>query len=307
MMRLGMIGLDTSHVPAFARLLTASDRPSPLDRVQLVAAVAGGSPGFPMSRDRVEGYTAEVAAMGVTIVPNLRDLLECCDGIMIQSVDGRQHLEQAAPVFGAGKPVFIDKPLAASLTDVLAIAELGKSTGVPWFTASSMRYSPGYPELRQDLSIGQIVGCDTFGPSRMMPGHPDLFWYGVHGVDLLYSFLGTGCQQVWAVQTPFTELVMGRWQDGRIGTFRGIREETGCSGWGAAVFGTTGNRHVTNSYDYSALVNQIVHFFLSGRSPVSDAEMVEVFAFLSAAEASRNCDGKPVNLSQVIDGARQGG
>lgn len=303
MLRLGMIGLDTSHVPAFVRMMNAVERISSLNQVQVVAAWPAGNPEFPLSRDRVAGFTSEVAAMGVRIVDSIEQLMPLCDGIMVQSVDGRQHLEQAAAVFAVGKPVFIDKPLAASLSDVVQIAELGRQSGVPWFTASSMRFTAGYPELKNDVDVGRIVGCDTFGPTKVMPGHPDLFWYGVHGVDLLYSVMGIGCEQVTAEQTEYSDHVTGKWRDGRLGTFRGIREQTGFAGWGATVFGTAGIRHVSNTYDYEALVIQIAKFFLTGRSPVAEDEMVEVFAFLAAAEESRKCGGRPVKLAAVIDAA----
>src|SRR5262249_12330448 len=151
----------------------------------------------------VDGFTKEVRELGVEIVPSLKALLPLVDAVLLESVDGTQHLEQAIPVFEAQKPLFIDKPLAASLRDVLAIAEAGRKHQVPWFTASSSRFTPGYPELRNNDQVGDILGFDTYSQSRAAIGHPDLFWYGVHGVDLLYSLMGTGCQTVTAVQTQF--------------------------------------------------------------------------------------------------------
>lgn len=288
-----MIGLDTSHVPAFARLMNSGTGP-----VRITAAVPAGNPEFPLSRDRVVGYTAEVRELGVQIVDSIDELLRCVDGVMLQSVDGRQHLEQVQPVFAAGCPVFIDKPLAASLDDVLAIALLGRQHNVPWFTASAMRYTAGYPELRDNPGIGRIVGCDVYGQCKVMPGHPDLFWYGVHGVDLLYSLLGPGCESLTAVQTEYTEQITGIWSDGRVGTFRGIREETGKPGWGTTVFGESDIRHVNAAYDYEPLVGEISRFFETGRSPVSVEEMIEVFRFLAAAEWSKQDGGSSVPLSE---------
>lgn len=297
--RIGMIGLDTSHVPAFVRLMNQPQNPTDGRQVRIVAAWPAGNPEFPLSRDRLAGFTQEVRAAGVRIVASLDDLLSLVDGVMLQSVDGGQHLAQATPVFQAGKPIFIDKPLAASLPDVLAIAELGRRHQVPWFTASAMRYTPGFPELRHDSQVGQILGCDTYGPSRVMPGHPDLYWYGVHAVDLLYSLLGPGCQSVTAVQTPSTEFVTGVWRDGRVGSFRGLREDAGPAGWGVSVFGTAGQRQVSYMYDYAPLVEQIRQFFRQRQAPVDEAEMLEVFAFMTAAEQSRDQGGRPVPLPVV--------
>ncbi len=306
--RLGIIGLDTSHVTVFTKLFNQEQPASPkLHNVRITAAFPAGNPDFPLSRDRLAGFTKEVRDLGVEIVPSLADLLPLVDGVLLESVDGTQHLEQARPVFEAGKPLFIDKPLAASLKEVLAIADLGKQHQVPWFTASSSRFTPGYPELRQNERVGEILGCDTYSQSRAAPAHPDLFWYGMHGVDLLYSLMGIGCRSVTAVQTKYSEQVTGTWQDERIGTYRAIREHTGKTGLGATVFGSKEIVHVNNYYDYVPLVVAIAEFFRNGRSPIPADEMAEVFAYLAAAEDSKRRQGAPVLLRDVIDAAKNKG
>lgn len=303
--RIGMIGLDTSHVSVFTKLLNQDNRQIPtLAGCRVVAAFPAGNPAFPLSKDRLEGFTNEVRALGVTIVDSIDALLPLVDVVMLQSVDGTQHLEQARPVFAAKKPVFIDKPLAASLKDVLTIAELGKKHETPWFTASSSRFTAGYPELKQNAEIGDILGCDTYSQARAAIGHPDLFWYGVHGVDLLYSLMGTGCVALTAVQTNYSEQVTGIWNEGRVGTYRAIREHTGKTGLGATVFGTKGIAHVNQFYDYVPLVAAIVKFFRTKTAPIPVDEMVEVFAFLDAAEESKRRKGVPVTLAEVKELSR---
>lgn len=305
--RLGIIGLDTSHVSVFTKQLNrGADQAPQLKGIRIAAAFPAGNPDFPLSKSRVAGFTEEVRKLGVEIVNSLAELLPLVDGVLLESVDGTQHLEQARPVFEAGKPLFIDKPLAASLHDVLEIAELGRKHQVPWFTASSSRFTAGYPELRQNPSVGEILGCDTYSQSRAAPGHPDLFWYGMHGVDLLYSLMGTGCESVTAVQTPYSEQVTGTWKGGRIGTYRAIREHTGKTGLGATVFGKQGIVHVNNYYDYFPLIVAIADFFRKRQSPVPVDEMVEVFAYLAAAEESKRRRGAPVLLQDVITQGKTG-
>lgn len=303
--KLGMVGLDTSHVTVFAKLFNAeADQHPQLKGVRIVAAFPAGNPDFPLSKDRLAGFTNEVRKLGIEIVGSLAELLPLVDGILLESVDGRQHLAQARPVFEAGKPLFIDKPLAASLKDALAIAELGQKHNVPWFTASSSRFTAGYPELRRNQKVGEILGCDTYSQSRAAPGHPDLFWYGMHGVDLLYSLLGPGCGSVTAVQTIFSEQVTGTWKDGRIGTYRALREHIGKTGLGATVYGTQAIVHVNNYYDYVPLAVAIANFFKTKTSPVPEDEMIEVFTYLAAAEESKRRRGAPVSLREVVVEAR---
>src|SRR5690606_31202359 len=122
------------------------------------------------------------------------------------------------------KPVFIDKPLAGSLADAVRIFELAEEHGVPCFSSSSLRYSPEITGLKDSAAVGKVLGCDAYGPCSLEEHHPDLFWYGIHGVETLFTLMGTGCERVTRVQTDGTEFVTGVWDDGRVGTFRGIRE-----------------------------------------------------------------------------------
>ncbi len=196
-LKAGIIGLDTSHVVAFTQLLNA-DKPKPeLAGVRVVAAYPGGSQDIPSSRDRVAGFTRELKEKyGVEIVGSIDELLAKVDVVLLESVDGRPHLEQARPVFQAHKPVFIDKPVAGSLADAIAIFDLARETGTPCFSSSSLRFSPGIAARAHDPRLGEVVGCETFGPCELEAHHPDLFWYGVHGVESLYTIMGTGCESV---------------------------------------------------------------------------------------------------------------
>ena len=301
--RVGMIGLDTSHVIAFTKLMNDPQATGDLAGVTIVAGFPGGNPQFPLSRDRVEGFTRQLREMNVEIVGSIDELLATVDAIMLESVDGSQHLEQARPVFAAGKPVFIDKPLAASLKDAVAIYKLGREHDTAWFAASSSRFTPGYPELRDNEQLGKVLGCDAYSQSRAAPHHPDLFWYGVHGVDLLYTVMGRGCQIVTAVQTDYTESVRGVWSDGRVGTYRSIREHTGKTGLGVTVFGTKAIVHRNRYYDYKPLVVEVARFFKTGKPPVSPEETLEEFAFMEAAEESKRQGGKPVSIESVMKAA----
>jgi hypothetical protein len=222
-LRAGIIGLDTSHVIAFTKTLNDPKASGELAGVRVVAAFPGGSADFPPSRDRVERFTQQVRDMGVEIVDSIPALLQKVDVVLLESVDGRPHLEQVRPVFAAGKPVFIDKPLAGSLADAIAIEELGRQHKAIWFSTSSLRFYPGIAAMRENEKVGKVTGCDAWGPCEIQPTHPDLYWYGIHGVETLYAIMGPGCQTVSRTHTDHTDEVVGVWKDGRVGTFRGIR------------------------------------------------------------------------------------
>ena len=263
----------------------------------------GGSPDIPSSRDRVAGYTKELHEKhGVEIVDSIDELLTKVDVVFLESVDGRPHLAQARPVFKARKPVFIDKPVAGTLADAIAIYELAKETGTPCFSSSSLRFSPGIAGMKTNAKVGDVIGCDAYGPCHLEEHHPDLYWYGVHGVETLFTIMGTGCQSVSRVQTEGTDLVAGVWKGGRVGTFRGLRQ--GASDYGATVFGTKGIAPSGGYAGYQPLVVEICKFFRTGKPPVSAEETIEIFAFMEAADESKRQGGKPVTIESVMAKAK---
>ena len=124
--RVGIIGLDTSHSVAFTKTLNATDAPTVYGGYKIVAAYPKGSNDILTSVERIPGYTEEVKKMGVEIVPSIADLLKKVDVVLLETNDGRLHLDQAIQVLKAGKPLFIDKPIATSLSDAKAIFAAAK-------------------------------------------------------------------------------------------------------------------------------------------------------------------------------------
>jgi predicted dehydrogenase len=301
-LRVGIIGLDTSHVVAFTRVMNGPKAPAELAGIRVVAAYPGGSPDVASSRDRIADFTAQLRdKLQVAIVDSIDELLSRVDVVLLESVDGRPHLEQVRPVLRAHKPVFIDKPMAGSLADAIEIARLVEETQTPCFSSSSLRFSPEVVALKNDPKIGPIQGCATYSPCSLEEHHPDLFWYGVHGVEMLYTLMGPGCEKVSRAQTKDTEFVTGVWKDGRIGTFRGLR---GKSGYGALVFGAKGIVPAVPSVGYEPLLVEIGKFFRTGTPPVSLKDTVEILAFMEAADESKRQGGAPVTLESVMTKAR---
>lgn len=302
-LRAGIIGLDTSHVVAFTKVLNAANKTEDLEGVRVVAGYPGGSPDIPSSKDRIEGFTTTLRdKYQIEIVDSIDELLKKVDVVLLESVDGRPHLEQARPVFAARKPVFIDKPVAASLADAVRIYELAKATKTPCFSSSSLRFAPGVQAVKTNPKVGEILGCDAYGPAPTEPHHPDLFWYGIHGVEILFTIMGPGCESVVRVPTDGTDVVVGTWKGGRVGSFRGIR--AGKADYGATVFGKDGVAPSGGSGGYEPLLKEIVKFFKSGQPPVSPEETLEIMAFMEAADISKRQGGKPVSLASVFAEAR---
>ena len=295
--RIGIIGLDTSHSIAFTKALNAADAAPELKGYKVVAAYPKGSNDIESSVKRISGYTEEVKKLGVEITGSIKDLLKKTDFILLETNDGRLHLQQALEVIKAGKPVFIDKPVAASLKDALAIFKAAEQHKVPVFSSSSLRFMQSAQEVVKG-KVGKVLGADCYSPAHLEKTHPDLFWYGIHGVETLYTVMGAGCKQVVRLHTNDTDVVAGTWEDGRIGTFRGTR--SGKSGYGGTVFGENATTVLGPFDGYDALLVQIIAFFETGIPPVTSRETLEMCAFMEAADESKNKGGVPVSLEEMM-------
>jgi hypothetical protein len=296
--RVGMIGLDTSHVIAVTNALNNPKDGADWDGYRVVAAYpTKGSADMEASIGRLAGFTEQVKNQGVEIVDSIEELLEKVDVVLLESVDGRRHLAEALPVLKSGKMMFIDKPLAASLEDAMVIFEAAKKYNVPVFSASSLRYITGAKEISEGM-IGKVLGADSYGDCYIEPNHPDLFFYGIHGIEILYALMGTGCKSVVRIHRDNTDMVVGTWQDDRIGSYRGTRSGTGKMG--ATVFGETGIEWLNKSGGYDPLWRKIIEFFNTGIVPVSPEETLEEFAFMAAAEESKLKGGESIDLEMII-------
>ncbi|HRJ09347.1 MAG TPA: Gfo/Idh/MocA family oxidoreductase [Prosthecobacter sp.] len=295
--RAGIIGLDTSHVLAFTKTLNAEPQKPEVMGVRMVAAYAQGSKDIESSVKRVPEYTEKVREMGVQIVGSIDELLDLVDVVFLETNDGRPHLEQLRPCLAAGKPVFIDKPVAGSLRDAITIFKEAKAAAVPVFSSSSLRFGKDSQAVRAG-SIGRVKEARTHSPASLEPSHPDLFWYGIHGVESLFTVMGKGCVSVKRGATGEGKIqVTGTWEGGRNGTF------TEGKGYGGTAIGEKGEAPV-GSYDgYDPLLFSAVHFFRTGVAPVTPEETLEIYAFMEAADESKRRGGAEVTLKEVMEKA----
>lgn len=297
-MKVGIVGLDTSHVIAFTSLLNDPKHEYHLTGVEVVAAYQGGSELFSLSWNRVKGFTEDLKSKyGIKMYDSIDSLAKEVDAIFLESVDGRQHLEQFKQM-AIGKPVFIDKPFATSSADSRAIIKLSEKTKTPVMSCSSLRYAAGIMDLLDKDE--KVVSCETFGPAAILEDYPGLFWYGVHGAEVLFTFMGAGCKKVRCVAFKDQDVVIGEWSDGRIGILKGTRFER--SDFGCIVHTNTATKFSlagsTPPY-YFLMLQKVNEFFRTGVSPIDIKETFDIMAFLEAANRSRDLGSKAVQTESL--------
>jgi len=299
-LRIGVIGFDTSHVPAFTRLLNNPADPNHVPGGKIVCGYPSFSADLAASYSRVEGFKREmVETWGVELLGSVEEVVERVDAVLLESVDGRRHLAEARPIIAAKKPVYVDKPMAADYREAAEIARLAREAGCPLFSTSSLRYDVNLLAIAADPDLGAVLACDAFGPATLDATNPGLFWYGVHGVEMLYTFMGVGCQSVRCISAAPYDVVVGSWPNGRLGVMRGTR--AGAYEYGVTVFGEKKVRQTTYNKEmplYSQLLKQIIPFFQGAPAPVSLDETLEIMAFMQAALISAQ-EGREVSLAEI--------
>jgi predicted dehydrogenase len=294
-LRIGIIGCDTSHVVAFTETLNNPDAKGHVSGGKVVAAYRGGSPDIPESQKHLAEFAPKLSdKYGVKFYDSIAALCTNVDVVCLESLDGRPHLDQAKVVIAAGKPLFIDKPMAGSLREAAEIFKLAAVARVPVFSSSSLRFAKNTQAVRSG-AIGPVRYAETYGPCEIEPHHPDLYWYGVHGVEALFTVMGTGCQTVQrGVTTNGLIEVVGLWPGGRKGIFREDKNFHG------RAEGEKGEMPVGAWDGYVPLVEAIMKFFQTGIAPVKPEETLEIFAFMEAADESKKQGGAPVKMQDLL-------
>ena len=306
--KVGIIGLDTSHVVAFTTVFNKGPK-NPADAAKfsgfrVTAAFAQGSKDIPESTTRVPEYTEKLKGMGVEIVDSIEKLCAQVDFVMLESNDGRVHLEQVLPVLKAGKTVFIDKPIGGSLADVIRIQEAAKKAGVVYFCSSSLRFAASTQAVHHG-SVGKVKTAYTTSPASLEPHHPDLYWYGIHGCESLYAAMGTGCLSVKRDKSAAGMIqVTGNWGDGRVGIYREADRKAKGGPYGGKAVGEKGEADIGKFDGYEVLLQAVVKMFRTGQPQVSAEETLELYTFMEAADESKRQNGAEVKLADVLAKAR---
>ena len=301
MLKLGIVDCDTSHVVQFTMRLNhiEIEEEQWVDGANIVAAVP--LPSAILPQENIDAYVEKLRGWGLEIVDKPEALLDMgLDGVLIEAVDGSVHLERARPFLEAGMPLYIDKPFTCSSADAKEILRLAGENNVPVFSTSSLRYGLEVQEVIQDAgdAYGKVIGANAWSPASLQERNPGLFNYGIHGVEPLFTLMGSGCQAVWTVFQEGTEVTVGLWDDGRIGTMRGTRAGAHAYGFTAWCEKQVITTQINAGYIYRELLKKMVGMFTTRIPPVELQETLEIVAFIEAAMESAANDGKRVELKR---------
>jgi predicted dehydrogenase len=297
-LRIGLVGLDTSHSVAFTKCFNKTGDPEHVPGGRVVAGFPGGSADFELSAGRVAGFTKKLQEeYDVKIMGSPAEVAGACDLLVLGSCDGRVHRRHFEETVGYHRPTFIDKPVAVSSADAKAIFDLAAKENVPVMSCSALRYAENLVKALEG-GEGPVLGFDTFGPMAEEPTQPGLFWYGVHQVEMVQRAMGNGCAEVRATRNDDGDLITCLYADGRMASMRGLRK--GHHKFGAVIHREKGFQFVDvsggkRSY-YAGMLDAMMATLPARKTDVRPEETMEIIKIIEAANESRK-SGKPVPVA----------
>lgn len=294
-LRLGCVGIDSSHLPEFTRRIRALHQTGQT-RCLVTAFFDPG--GHQMPAEQVARWRSETLAMGVEPVDSHEALLERVEGVLVLAVSGRVHLRLSLPSLRRGLPTYVDKPLTCNLGEALELLSAARAGNARCYSASSLRFAREVADLDRS-ALGELAAIDAYGPGELNPDMPGLFFYGVHTIEMVDAIWGPGVKRVSAVSSADRDLLDLDYHDGRYARLR--LERRGCYDFGATVHGTRGiaSFKVDFADVYNRLVAGMCRFFEGGPSPAALRDIVENVAVMEAGNASMARDGAWVDVPRV--------
>jgi predicted dehydrogenase len=148
------------------------------------------------------------------------------------------HRDIAVRALNAGKHVLLEKPIALTIADALAISAAASASARTLMVAHVVRFFEGYRRARADVDAGRI-GAVISGRARRLITKPESAWWydeaesggvvvdvGIHDFDQLNLFLGTPLSVMSTANDPLgpIETTIG-YRSGAIGqvlTYAGV-------------------------------------------------------------------------------------
>lgn len=275
-MKIGLIGLDTSHSEIFTKLLNDSKDTHHVTGAQITHVIPTYSEDLPLSKERFPHYYEIVTnKYGVIPVESVEELITAVDAVIIGTVDGRNHLDWFKKVVSYSKPIFIDKPVVMSSEEMKELIRLSKVHNTPVMSSSSLRYSETVEALSNNTDIQSGY---FFGPTPRQEQMPGYFWYGIHLVEMVVTIFGTDVESVKVETYKDCEQIHIKFADGKHAIIRGENDWHNRFG---AILHSKESVYSLRLWEeekpyYASLIEQVVRFFETRNSPVPIEETEKI-------------------------------
>ena len=191
MFKIGIIGSENSHAAAFSEIFNLSGT---YDDVR-VTAIWGED--MEASRKIAEKCHVEIVRP--------MDMLRQVDAVMVTSRNGALHWGYVRPFIEAGKPAFVDKPLANDYAEAKSIIDLAAEKRVPLVGGSSLKLIADTLALKEAAdeakAKGELLGGNVYAPVSLDNPYGGFYFYSSHLIEIALTIFGYDPVAVNAVKT----------------------------------------------------------------------------------------------------------
>lgn len=288
MLNFGLVGVNTSHADAFARIFNGTAGEAPRLEAGKVVSIWGGN-----EPERV-ATLAETHRIATT-VSEPAEMIGSVDAVLVvdDTGGGTLHAGLARPFLEAGLPVFVDKPMTTAYADAVALFDVAGAHNAPLLSCSALRFAVEIEAAKDELAaVGTLSSIVSVGPG-------DWFYYGVHAVELLGVVAGTGASWVHRHALPDKDVTIIGYEDGPAAVVETLRDAAYV--FHLTAFGADGftSVHVQDMMGfYTNTMQAFATMAGTGVSPLPREQTLEVIAILEAGNRSAERGGR-VALSEV--------
>ncbi|MFY0758549.1 hypothetical protein AB1K32_06670 [Metabacillus dongyingensis] len=272
MMKIGIIGCDSSHSLSFTKVINSGR----FKQTAVTAFAPVFSEDIPLSakrKDRIQ--TLLIQEQGLAEL-SLEKLCEECDAFLLLALDPYKRLSFFSELSKWGKPVFIDKPLSITLAESKEIADISIKTGTPFMSASALRFESGFQRWANTMEHPPL-SLTVKGPLLFEKTFPGYFWYGIHLTEMIMAVMGGMPDDVHAELKLGVEIISMHFQNGTKAVLQG--DLAGEQPFSAEATLRDGSSIIWKNLEpgtlFEGIANASVHFFMTGKSSVTQQEMLQ--------------------------------
>lgn len=273
--RIGLVGLDSSHAEEFLRHLNQECR-HPDMRVTALAGDDG------TRLDELRALDPGLAACA-TLDLLIRDV----DAVIVGHRDGALHRDAAIACLEAGRPVFVDKPLANSRRDAEAIVAAAERSHTPLLSGSALRWQAETRRIKARLSgVDGRIDLHAWGTWYPESEYGGAIFYAIHAVELALELLGPDIADV-RRHSGGAPAVTYRSGDNEVTLSFHAPAPSGQSGFGVEVAagGVSFRQPIPLGDDYMLpVLDQFAAMLRAGVSPMTREELLAPLRLMEQIE-----------------------
>jgi predicted dehydrogenase len=272
MHRIGLAGIDGSHAEAF---LTLFNREARHPGLRIVAAWGSGA-------DRI----AELRALEPHLAApeTLEGLIATSDAVIVGDRHGDLHLPHVLPCLAAGRPVFVDKPLACREADGAAILAAAARAGQPLLSASALRWQPQV-QAAKEHATGRFR-LEAWGSWYPQNDYGGMIYYAIHTAEMVQEICGTAWQDL-TLAAGGAEPVF-RFRAGQAEVTLSLRTQSEAPGFGVVLATAAGRQAwpIPLPDDYMAPVAaRIARMLAEHRARLTAEQMLAPLRFIAEIDS----------------------